>query len=183
MSRLPRDSRSAALFLFPACLLLGVFVLWPLFQLVWVSLNQWNILKDEMTFVGASNYSVVLGESDFWKALANTLYYVAVSVPVGMVVSLVLALLLNEKLRAVGLFRTAVFTPFVTSTVAAGVIFTWLLDGDRGLVNAALAGPGLRAHQFPSKRSLGDAGGHRDDDLEAGGVQHDPVSRRSPGYP
>jgi len=148
MKKSAHDTRTAYLFLLPALVLLGIFVFWPMLQLVWVSLNQWNILKDRMTFVGLSNYREVLAEPDFWKSLWNTLYFVAVTVPVGLVISLGLALLLNEKLKGVGFFRTAVFTPFVTSTVAAGVVFTWLLDLDRGLVNAALAGVGLDRIDF-----------------------------------
>ena len=136
--RFRNDSLNAYLFLFPACLLLGVFVLYPLLQLLWVSLNEWNILKDQMTFVGLENYRAILKEDGFRQALWNTLFYVAMTVPFGMAISLGLALLLNEKVKGVGFFRTAVFTPFVTSTVAAGVIFIWLLDADRGLVNAAL---------------------------------------------
>jgi multiple sugar transport system permease protein len=133
-----KDNLTAYLFLLPACLLLGVFVFYPLLQLIFVSLNDWNILKDQMTFVGLKNYRAILQEESFRQALVNTFYFVAVTVPVGMTISLGLALLLSDKLKGAGLFRTAVFTPFVTSTVAAGVIFIWLMDYDRGLVNAAL---------------------------------------------
>ena len=143
-----KDNLTAYLFLFPACLLLGVFVLYPLLQLLWVSLNEWNILKDQMTFVGTKNYQAILQEEGFRQALLNTIYYVAVTVPLGMAVSLGLALLLNNKLRGVGFLRTAVFTPFVTSTVAAGVIFIWLMDYDRGLVNAALDAAGIARINF-----------------------------------
>jgi len=143
-----KDNLTAYLFLLPACLLLGVFVLYPLLQLLWVSLNEWNILKDQMTFVGTKNYQAILQEEGFRQALLNTIYYVAVTVPLGMAVSLGMALLLNDKLRGVGFLRTAVFTPFVTSTVAAGVIFIWLMDYDRGLVNAALDGLGVGRINF-----------------------------------
>jgi multiple sugar transport system permease protein len=143
-----KDNLTAYFFLLPACLLLGVFVLYPLLQLLWVSLNEWNILKDQMTFVGAKNYQAILAEVGFRQALLNTVYYVAVTVPLGMAVSLGLALLLNDKLRGVGFLRTAVFTPFVTSTVAAGVIFIWLMDYDRGLVNAALDAIGISRINF-----------------------------------
>ncbi len=143
-----KDSFTAYLFLLPACLLLGVFVLYPLLQLLFVSLHEWNILKDEMTFTGLKNYREVLQDEGFWQALGNTFIFVAVTVPAGMAVSLALALLLNEKLKGAGLFRTAVFTPFVTSTVAAGVIFVWLLDYDRGLVNAAFDAVGIGRINF-----------------------------------
>jgi multiple sugar transport system permease protein len=143
-----KDNLAAYLFLFPACLLLGAFALWPMLQLIFVSLNEWNILKDQMAFAGLKNYREILTDEGFWQALRNTLLFVAVTVPVGMAISLALALLLNEKIKGVGLFRTAVFTPFVTSTVAAGVIFIWLMDYDRGLVNAALDAAGIGRINF-----------------------------------
>jgi multiple sugar transport system permease protein len=148
MNRARRDTPTAYLFLLPALLLIGVFVLYPLLQLLWVSLNDWNILKDQMTFVGLENYRAILKEDGFRQAFWNTLLYVAVTVPLGMAISLGLALLLDETVKGVGFFRTAVFTPFVTSTAAAGVIFIWLLDADRGLVNAALGGFGIGRINF-----------------------------------
>lgn len=148
MTKATRDTITAYLFLLPALLVLGVFVLYPLLQLFWVSLNEWNILKDQMTYAGLENYRSIWKEEGFWQAVRNTFLYVAITVPVGMAVSLGLALLLNEKLRGAGLFRTAVFTPFVTSTVAAGVIFIWLLDLDRGLINAFLESIGVGRINF-----------------------------------
>ncbi|MBA2645367.1 MAG: sugar ABC transporter permease [Pyrinomonadaceae bacterium] len=139
-----KDTRDAYLFILPACALLGVFVLYPVVQLLWVSFHQWNILKDQLTFVGAANYQTILSEPDFWRALRNTFYYVAATVPLGMALSLALALLLNEQMKGTALFRTIFFTPVVTSTVAAGVIFVWLMDYDQGAINWYLQSVGLR---------------------------------------
>lgn len=138
-----KDNLTAYLFLLPAIVLLGLFVFYPMLQLVWVSFNEWNILKDEMTFVGAKNYRDILSENGFWQALWNTLYYVIATVPIGMAVSLGLALLLNEKLKGIGIFRTIFFTPVVTSTVAAGIVFVWLMDYEQGGLNALFAFVGL----------------------------------------
>jgi multiple sugar transport system permease protein len=138
-----KDTITAYLFIAPALILLAIFVIYPVIQLFWVSVHDWNILKDEMTFAGTENFKSVLSESDFWKALLNTFYYVAVTVPVGMAISLGLALLLNDKIKGVGFFRTAVFTPVVTSTVAAGVIFVWLMDYEQGAINYLLQAVGI----------------------------------------
>ncbi len=138
-----KDTLTAYLFILPALALLGIFVIYPVVNLLWVSLNQWNILKDEMRYVGAANFSAILSEEGFWNALWNTFYYVIATVPLGMAISLGLALLLNERIRGVSLFRTAIFTPVVTSTVAAGVIFIWLMDYDQGLLNRFLMGIGV----------------------------------------
>lgn len=148
-----KDTRDAYLFILPALVLLGVFVIYPVIQLLWVSLHQWNILKDEMTFVGVANYRAVMSEGDFWKSLWNTFYFVIATVPLGMALSLALALLLNDKLRGVGLFRTIFFTPVVTSTVAAGVIFVWLMDYDQGAINWLLQSIGIgRINWLQSER-------------------------------
>jgi multiple sugar transport system permease protein len=128
MSVREKEAPTAYLFLLPALLPLAVFVLYPVVNLVWVSLHRWNILKDQMTWVGLANYHGLMAGGDFPKAALNTLYYVAVTVPLGTALSLGLALLLNQKIRGLGLLRTMVFTPVVTSTVAAGIVFVWLLD-------------------------------------------------------
>lgn len=143
-----KDNLAAYLFIFPAGFLLSVFVLYPLIQLLWVSLHEWDILRDRMTWVGLENYRKIAGEEGFRQALLNTFYFVAVTVPAGMAVSLGLALLLNRKIRWIGLYRTAVFTPYVTSTVAAGVVFIWMMDYDRGMLNWLLAASGIGRINF-----------------------------------
>lgn len=153
MNRSVSDTRTAYLFILPACVLLGVFVLYPTVQLLWLSLHEWNVLKDQTTYVGTANYRVILSEPEFRQALLNTFYYVAATVPLGVALSLGLALLLNGKIRGVSLFRTAVFTPFVTSTVAAGVIFVWLMDYDQGVINWLLQWVGIeRINWLQSER-------------------------------
>jgi multiple sugar transport system permease protein len=134
---------AAYLFLLPAGALLGVFVVYPVLSLLVVSLHRWNILKDEMHFVGLANYQALFATPDFWRAGANTLYYVAGTVPVGMALSLGLALLLNQKLRGIGVLRTLVFTPVVTSSVAAGIVFVWLLAPGHWLQSQAWAMPAV----------------------------------------
>lgn len=133
-----RDPLAACLFLLPATLLLAVFVIYPMASLAWVSLHDWNILRGQMRFVGLANYRAVLADEDFARAVVTTLLYVAGTVPLGMAISLGLALLVDDRLRAAGLFRTILFTPVVTSSVAAGIVFVWLLGDQRGVVNAAL---------------------------------------------
>ena len=143
MTKAARENLAAWAFLAPAVALLGVFVLWPVIQLLWVSLHEWDILRDEMAWVGAENYRAVAADPSFWQALSNTVVYVVATVPVGMAISLGLAMLLDDTIRGVGLFRTIVFTPVVTSTVAAGVVFVWLMDYDQGPLNLALEAVGL----------------------------------------
>jgi multiple sugar transport system permease protein len=143
MSARRSAAASAYLFLAPALVLLGLFVVYPMLSLLVVSLNRWDILKDEMHFVGLANYQVLFATPDFWRAALNTLYYVAATVPAGIALSLGLALLLNQKLRGIGLLRTLVFTPVVTSSVAAGIVFVWLLAPGHWLQSETWAMPAV----------------------------------------
>jgi len=143
-----RDARIAYLYLLPAAVLLGAFVLFPLVQLLWMSVHDWDILRGDARFVGTANYRAILADEAFWQALLNTFIYVAATVPLGVVLSLALALLLNRKLRGIGFLRTAIFTPVVTSTVAAGIIFVWLMDYDTGLLNWFLGVLGIAPINF-----------------------------------
>jgi len=147
MSAHGRDTRTAYLFLLPALLPLAVFVLYPVVNLLWTSLHRSDILRNELTFLGLANYRALFAGEDFGRAAWNTLYYVAATVPLGMAVSLGLALLLNTEIRGLGLLRTMVFTPVVTSAVAAGIVFVWLLD-ERGPASALLALFGVKAQRW-----------------------------------
>lgn len=142
-----RDGRTAFLFLLPALVPLTVFVLYPVVSLVFVSFHRWDILKDQLDWRGLANYQALFASEDFARTAGNTLYYVGVTVPLGIAVSLGLALLLHEGIRGRSLLRTLVFTPVVTSTVAAGIVFVWLLD-ERGAVNTFLATFGVKAVRF-----------------------------------
>lgn len=139
---------SPYLFVLPATLLLGLFVLYPVAQLLWVSLHEWNILEDRLTWVGLANFRAVLADDAFWQALGNTLVFVVATVPLGLALSLGLALLLDDRLRGVGFLRTVMFAPVVTSAAAAGIVFVWLMDYDQGALNALVAAVGLPRVRF-----------------------------------
>jgi multiple sugar transport system permease protein len=95
------------------------------------------------TFAGLENYQNLLKDPTFRKALMNTVYYVGVMVPVSTVLSLGLALLLNQKLRAITWYRTAYFLPVVSSTVAVALVWSWIYSKDFGLLNYVLRTLGL----------------------------------------
>lgn len=108
----------------------------------WLSFTQWNLISSP-TFVGLDNFRTMLADPLFWKATLNTVYYVGVTVPLVVIVSLSMALLLNRKIRGIGLFRTIYFLPVVSSMVAVAVMWRWMLNPGYGLVNAALATIGI----------------------------------------
>ncbi len=142
------DTWTGYLFISPTLLVFSVFIAFPVLFTLYVSFHDWPLLAGpggERPYVGLENYRRVLGDPDFRKAFANTVYYVVASVPTGMVISLGLAILLNTGLRGITWYRTAFFTPVVTAGVAVGLLWRWVFNTDYGLLNYALShvGTGL----------------------------------------
>lgn len=126
-------------FLAPGLAVLGVFLLGPALWVFWLSLYHWDLIAQSPDFVGLENFRILLThDRTFRKVLSQTLYYVAVSVPVSMALGLGVALLLNRGLRGRGFMRGAIFAPYVMPLVATAIIWGWMLDPDFGVLNAAL---------------------------------------------
>jgi len=126
----------------PSVVLIGVFGLLPVIWSVVLSF-QHSDLQTPATWAGASNYRQLVHDPVFWESVRHTVVYTVLFVPATLVLSLVVAAALNHRVRGISLYRLAVFVPVVTSTVATGVIFSWLLDPDYGVVNAVLSKVGL----------------------------------------
>lgn len=133
------DAATAYAFVAPALLLLLLFVLAPAVWVIGLSFLKWDLIGANPEFVGLGNYTRMLGDPIWWKALWQTCYFVAVSVPAGIALALGLALLLSTRVPLRGFFRAAIFSPFVTPAVATIVIWEWLLNHDYGFFNAVLA--------------------------------------------
>ena len=142
------ERRAAWLLATPALLVIGVFFALPVLAAFALSLTDFDLyaLADlhNLRFVGLANYLDILQTPLFWKSLLNTLYFVGVGVPLSIAASLGAALLLDSKLaRFKGFFRTALFTPVVTTVVAVAVIWRYLLHTRYGLINYTLAHFGI----------------------------------------
>jgi multiple sugar transport system permease protein len=130
----------------PGMVLFAVFVIYALYTSFTVSFHQWDLLQPNKPFVGLQNYREVLHDSAFWLSIGHTIYYVLGTVPAEMAVGLGLALLLNAKLRGLGIFRTAIYLPVITPLVVAAIIWKWVYDGDFGLLNFYLLKLHLISH-------------------------------------
>lgn len=128
----------AYLFLLPAIAVLTVFHFFPLLFAFYISVHNWRIKK--VGFNGLANYAEALGKREFWLSFGNTLYFVIGTVPLTMAIALLLAYLLFQKVRFLSFFRTVYFLPYVTSTVAAAAIWTWIFNGRTGILNALIDG-------------------------------------------
>jgi cellobiose transport system permease protein len=133
------DTRvSPYLYITPFFLLFAVFGLYPLAYTAYVSLFDWSLLKDEHTYIGFQNYVELFQDSYFWNALYNTISILLLSTVPQLLLSLLLAHLINRRLRMQTLWRLGMLLPNVTSVVAVAVIFSQLFGRDFGLINWVL---------------------------------------------
>jgi len=134
-----QEALAAYVFLAPAALIFAAFIIFPVLFSFYLSLTRWNLLEPRKAFVGLENYLTLLRDPVFSRALLNTLYFAAGSIPLSMVLALAVALLLNQKVRGMAAYRVAYFSPMVTSTVAIAVVWMWIFDPYNGVANYALS--------------------------------------------
>lgn len=159
MSMNTREAINGYLFFSPGLIGLIVFMAGPILYSLYLSFTSYNIYQAPR-WVGLDNYRILLTEDPlFLKSLLNTLYFVAVSVPLNTALGILLAVLMNQKVKGIRLFRTIYFLPSVVSGVAVALLWQWLLDPNFGLINSFLAnigieGPGWLTDERWSKPSL-----------------------------
>lgn len=135
-----KGQRWAYIFIAPSMLIFTVFLIVPVFVSLYWSFTEYNILQPPQ-FIGLKNYiSILFHDARFWKALTNTLIYVAGTVPTGIIISLFLAIAIDQNIRFKNWFKTFFFIPSITSIVAIAVIWKWLYSaGKYGLFNHFLS--------------------------------------------
>ncbi len=130
-----------AIFLAPACVLFALFVVWPIADSIWISLHDWDGIKP-MRWVGLGNYVELMGDDVFWTSLVNNVWWL-LAYMLAPVFGLALALFLNQTMFGMRLVKSLFFFPFVISQVVVGLVFSWFLNADFGLLNTVLRGIGL----------------------------------------
>jgi len=128
---------SPYLFVAPFFVVFAVFGLFPLIYTAWVSLHKWDAGGDA-GFVGLANYGELFGDPDFWNAVGNTVGMLVLATVPQLLLALILASLLNQRLRGLLLLRMGVLLPIVTSVAAVGIVFSQIFDRDAGMVNGLL---------------------------------------------
>lgn len=137
-----RRALTAYAFMAPSLVILGLFVLWPMISSLRTSFMDYSVLGGG-TWVGVDNYTELASDPAFRNALGKTLYYAGVTTPVSVALALGAALLLNRAIPARGFFRSAIFLPFVVSLSIVGIVWSFLLDPDIGLVTGWLDAIGI----------------------------------------
>lgn len=121
-------------FLLPSLLGFALFIIYPIFYSLGVSFTNWDLINAK-EFIGFGNYSRLLSDPQFWNSLKNTFYFIIGYLPSVMIIGLLIALLLNSKLKMKVLFRGIYFLPVVTSWVAVSLVWKWLFNPKFGLIN------------------------------------------------
>jgi multiple sugar transport system permease protein len=139
-----RNLRMGLLFISPwlfGFLVLGVF---PIFYTFFLSLTRYSGLREPIP-IGAGNYQRMAADPLFWKAVSNTLYYTALAVPLGVIVAMTLALVMNQKIREVSIYRAIYYLPSILPVFAISFIFVVFLNPGYGLLNYVLTSVGSRS--------------------------------------
>lgn len=128
-------------FLAPSLIIFLVFRHGPALVGLLLGLFEWSVV-DTPRFIGLANFAALFGDPIFWRALWNTLLYTALSVPIDIAIALGLALLLNQPLRGLVIFRLAYFAPVVTATAIVAIVWRWLYQ-PTGVINGLIQLVGL----------------------------------------
>lgn len=133
---------AAWLLLAPALIILGIFVVFPIFYLAYLSLTSGHLTLGGVRWVGMGNYIRLFKNPEFWQIIGNTLYFSLATLIPSLVLPLAIAVFLNRQIFAKGLWRSLYFLPSIVSIVAAGLGWRWLFQPDgiiNGLLNIQLA--------------------------------------------
>jgi len=128
------DLKKAFIYIFPTFIVLFIFIIIPIFFAFYLSFTKWNLLGS-IKYIGISNYKKLFQSEEFVKAIVNTFYYTFITVPVGICISLMIALLLNTKIKGIRFYRVAYFMPVMTSVVAGAFIWQWIFQSQNGILN------------------------------------------------
>lgn len=143
------------IFLVPTVVLYGVYTIYPIIASYWYSLVEWNGFDSGQKFVGLSNYREVFADPLFWNSFKVTLFFMLLVVPARVLLTLLLAMVLNSpKLPLIGLLRSAFFIPVVTTTAIIGVVMRFILDPASGPISTALMKLGFGGVDFLGDQHL-----------------------------
>jgi ABC-type sugar transport system permease subunit len=135
-------------------LVLLVFVILPVLAALYLSLTSWQARSVGAEFIGLQNYVALFSGDDLWNALRNTVVFTVLKISLDLVLSLGIAVFLNQKLRGIGVFRTLYFLPVITSVVAVGAVWRVIYNPNFGLLNSLLESFGMPAQRWLADPNL-----------------------------
>lgn len=135
--KLNKEWLTGYLMIFPVVAGLLIFYIYPIFKVIIDSFHEVGSFN-KRSFVGLDNYLTMINDPKMWSSLFNTFSYVIVIVPGTIIISLLLAALLNTKIKGRGFFRVVYFIPAITMGAAVAMIWKWMYNSDYGIINAIL---------------------------------------------
>lgn len=146
------NQKKAWLFLAPTLIFVTVFSVWPILRAFTMSFQSGPLINLEWT--GFSNYQYIFSDPEFWRAIKNTLIYAIFAVPVSLAISIMLAWFIFSKVKHSSFLETTFFMPYVTSTIAIGIVFRYIFNGEYGLLNYLLKAVHLPAPNWIDDPSM-----------------------------
>ncbi|MFA5699144.1 MAG: sugar ABC transporter permease [Sphaerochaeta sp.] len=141
------------IFILPTVIGLLIFRLIPIFSSFYLSFTEWNLLR-KAQFIGLGNYVEMMKSREFLMTLTNTLQFSLVYVVGSMALGLALAVLIDVQIKGISLYRAAIYLPVVTSAVAVGIVWNWILGPTYGIVSNIFESLGLTAPYWLSDPKL-----------------------------
>jgi multiple sugar transport system permease protein len=132
-----RALATGLLFISPAIIGFIVFALWPIIQSLYYSFTDYDVLQPP-SWIGWDNYRDLLDDRVFGIAMRNTMYMVLIGLPAHIVFDLLMAMLLNAKIRGLPIYRTIFYLPSITPVVASTIVWLWLFNGQYGIISSIL---------------------------------------------
>lgn len=132
-----KENFAAWIFIFPALLGILIFIVIPVICSFGLSFVKWDLLNP-IEFVGVKNYLELFKDGLFYKILLNTIVFALSTSIFGVIIPLILAAILNSKIRGSEFFKTAYFLPFITPMVVIGIVWGWIFDPNIGILNQVL---------------------------------------------
>jgi multiple sugar transport system permease protein len=137
----PENQPKAWLFLLPSLVIIFLFSVYPLFRSFIMSFQKGTLINQQ--YAGVENYQRVLTDPVFFRALQNTALFAFAVVPISLILSLAIAWIIFEKVKYKSFFETIFFMPYVTSTIAIGIVFRYFFNGSYGIINYLLGLVGI----------------------------------------
>ena len=138
-----RETKTGILFLLPGLIPLMVFWMFPVLLSAGLSFTKWDMISPTIKWVGLKNYVSLLSKASFWRIVKNTFVFSVGSTVPNILLGMILALVLANARRGVGVYRTMMFVPYITPMVAASIIWSWIYDPNSGFFNYLLSLFGL----------------------------------------
>lgn len=127
------------LFLAPALILIGIYIIWPIIMSFDLSLYEWDGVSPQKLYLGLKNWKDLIHDSIFWHAFGNNIKFIFLSIIIEMPIAILIAVLLDRGGKKFNVFKSLFYLPMLMSSVAIGVLFKYIYDPNFGLISGILS--------------------------------------------